>query len=569
MFSPVVPSAADAAQPTPVALPRRPSAKRGSAGAAVEQPGLLPRMPSLRSFPRRNSSRRSVLPSGPAGASKGPAAFLTKREIPPHLAKLLLKTPAEQARVEAVKAILADTPTSRNDASLDLVYDWMVQNCKQYSNNIFGTAPEYIRREICRQMRLIKFPSQQLIIRQGDTGDRCYIVIDGLVDIYIKKEGVAATPSPMLLPTPAAAKRPGGRWGSVLHDPSVSSAAQLTKEYGNIVANLGPGAMFGEVVLMNPTARRNATILASQYTDSSELIFLERADYSRLVRGASMEASHYNQAEILDQMFLFQGWEKHDKMRLVSGMRSVTFSSNEYLYRAGTDAKWMYIISSGEVVERVNWSINRQNNSAGSVPGATASVGPSSTSKSASSSSGSAPEIKVNVDLMLIGSADVVGEWPFVKNKFAGTFDVRAVHDVHALALHRRVFETLIAHATPETNRAAVSTLQKLRRLCQERDDWRQQRLACGAAYPDAHVVISWPLMRMSNLSCPRCGQRGHLAGESGRCQHPSPRKQSTLMLPGTSAKRWPPALLNSSASRRSLSSAKRISRQIRRCENC
>ncbi|GLE02604.1 hypothetical protein PINS_up011445 [Pythium insidiosum] len=169
-------------------------------------------------------------------------------------------------------------------------------------------------------MRLIKFASQQLIIRQGDTGDRCYIVIDGLVDIYIKNDGAAGpAPVPVPAPSPAApasmpmptSKRAGGRWGSVLHDPTVTTAAQLAKEYGAIIANLGPGAMFGEVVLMNPTARRNATILASQYTDTSELIFLERADYSRLVRGASMEASHYNQAEILDQMFLFQGWEKH------------------------------------------------------------------------------------------------------------------------------------------------------------------------------------------------------------------------------------------------------------------
>ncbi|GLE02603.1 hypothetical protein PINS_up011444 [Pythium insidiosum] len=153
----------------------------------------------------------------------------------------------------------------------------------------------------------------------------------------------------------------------------------------------------------------------------------------------------------------------------------------------------MYIISSGEVVERVNWSINRQNNSSGPVTtgiDASATVSTAAASSTTSSATGSAPEIKVNVDLMLIGSADVVGEWPFVKNKFAGTFDIRAVHDVHALALHRRVFEALIVHATPETNRAAMSTLQKLRRLCQERDDWRHQRLACGAAYPDAHIVM-------------------------------------------------------------------------------
>jgi hypothetical protein len=229
-------------------------------------------------FFRRTSTRRSIAE--------------TKKETPPHLVKLLQKTPEQKALVDAVKLTLSEEPELRNESSLDLLYDWMLQNCKQYSNNIFGSAPEYIRREICRQMRLIKMLSNQMIIRQGDTGDRCYIVIDGLVDVYIKKKDalVSSSSSDGLTPTHAA--------------------AVLAKEYGDLVANLGPGAMFGEIVLLNPSARRNASILASQYSAVCDLICLERADYIRLVRGASMEASHYNQAEILDQMYLFQGWEK-------------------------------------------------------------------------------------------------------------------------------------------------------------------------------------------------------------------------------------------------------------------
>lgn len=153
-------------------------------------------------------------------------------------------------------------------------------------------------------MRLIKFMSNQMIIRQGDTGDRCYIVIDGLVDVYIMKKDTIVPSNEPSTPTKAA--------------------ATVAREFGDMVANLGPGAMFGEVVLLNPSARRNASILASQFTETCDLICLERADYIRLVRGASMEASHYNQAEILDQMFLFQGWKKQGmSRRSKSGSRSV------------------------------------------------------------------------------------------------------------------------------------------------------------------------------------------------------------------------------------------------------
>lgn len=153
-------------------------------------------------------------------------------------------------------------------------------------------------------MRLMKVLSQGLLIRQGDSGDRCYIVINGIVDVYIKKESELNAPESI-----AASTKLGGRHFRA--STNELGAASGVKDYGDMVANLGPGAMFGEVVLLNPTAKRNATIVASQYTESCELICLERADYIRLVRTASMEASHYNHAEILDQMYLFQGWDKH------------------------------------------------------------------------------------------------------------------------------------------------------------------------------------------------------------------------------------------------------------------
>ncbi|GMF34858.1 unnamed protein product [Phytophthora fragariaefolia] len=229
-----------------------------------------------------------------------------KSEVPPHLQKLLQKTPEEQQRVAAAKAILMDEPALRNEQSLDLVYSWMLQNCKQYSNNIFGAAPEYIRREICRQMKLIKVRSGGLVIRQGDTGDRCYIVVDGLVDVYIKAEkpvDVVVPTSPPSMLSAMKQRRASRRMSSE------GSATSI--DFGAMVANLGPGAMFGEIVLLNPSARRNATIKASQFTESCDLICLERADYIRLVRTASMEASHYNNAEVLDRMFLFRDWVKH------------------------------------------------------------------------------------------------------------------------------------------------------------------------------------------------------------------------------------------------------------------
>lgn len=306
-------------------LPDEPLAPRKSSNGSSNLPPLTRRLPSFREssdategpskppLTRVLSRRLSKRPSTRRVSTQRMLGVPAKPEIPEKLLKFLQKTIEQQEEVDAVKIILIDDPSARNEHSVDLVYAWMMRNCQQYSNNIFGSAPEYIRREICRQMKLITIKSQDLIIRQGDTGDRCYIVIDGIVDVYIRKE------------TPLdAARQLGRRMSSALIDTSQSDSSGSSgngggrlpnvNEYGDMVANLGPGAMFGEVVLLNPSARRNATILASQYTTRCDLICLERADYIRLVRTASMEASHYNNAVILDHMFLFKNWEKHGEL---------------------------------------------------------------------------------------------------------------------------------------------------------------------------------------------------------------------------------------------------------------
>jgi hypothetical protein len=131
------------------------------------------------------------------------------------------------------------------------------------------------------------------------------------VDVYIKMEKAVDVAEPPAAPPPMLSTMKQRRMSR-----RMSMEANAAADFGAMVANLGPGAMFGEIVLLNPSARRNATIKASQYTESCDLICLERADYIRLVRTASMEASHYNNAEVLDRMYLFRDWAKHGKLPL-------------------------------------------------------------------------------------------------------------------------------------------------------------------------------------------------------------------------------------------------------------
>ncbi|KAF1777730.1 Cyclic nucleotide-binding-like [Phytophthora cactorum] len=359
-------------------------------------------------------------------------AGLFKPEVPPHLLKLLQKTPEEQERVAAARAILMDEPALRNEQSLDLVYSWMLQNCKQYSNNIFGAAPEYIRREICRQMRLMK----------------------------VKSGGSEAG---------------GGR-----SDPS-----------------------FAPPMLSTMKQRRTSRRLSSEVNSAP-------VDFGAWWRILGQEQC------LVKLMFLFRDWVKlgeptSKKMRLVSAMRSRHFTSNfqDYLYRAGTDAKWMFIVTSGEVMERINWTLD--------TAGSDAAMRRLVLSQSSSRKN---PEKIVNVELTLIGSGDIAGELPFVASKRGATFDIKAVTDVQALAIDRRYYETVMLTATRDNKPEVYATMKKLRKFSQDREDWRQQRMECGISYPSAHVNIPSPTKSVYS----KTSQDGSLSGpcirtQSGHCE--------------------------------------------------
>ena len=84
----------------------------------------------------------------------------------------------------------------------------------------------------------------------------------------------------------------------------------------------------------------------------------------------------------------------------------------QLLYRAGDEARWLFIVVAGECIERVNCAIPQKDVVAKKLP-----------------------EKKVNVDLLLVGPGDMVGEQPFVKNTRGSIADIKAVTDVSVLAI--------------------------------------------------------------------------------------------------------------------------------------
>lgn len=172
----------------------------------------------------------------------------------------------------------------------------------------------------------------------------------------------------------------------------------------------------------------------------------------------------------------------------------------EYLYKAGSEAKYMFIVTSGDVIERLNWELG--NSSSTNASSSSSSMDVTAPKRAIRRSNNTGPERKVNIELALYGPGELVGELPFLLAKRTANVDVKAVTDVQTLAIDRRLYENMVAQssvnsadATSASSASATSavvrtSLQLLKRMSEDREDWRRQRLECGAAYPNTQIPM-------------------------------------------------------------------------------
>lgn len=117
----------------------------------------------------------------------------------------------------------------------------------------FQNHPPAILTELAQEMTLERHPAGTMIIRQGDDGDKFYILRSGTVDILITKDGRS-----------------------------------------NVVNSLGPGTFFGEQALITGQPR-NASVIAK---DNVEVYALDKRAFRKAV-----DSSKTLKEQLLDEFF--------------------------------------------------------------------------------------------------------------------------------------------------------------------------------------------------------------------------------------------------------------------------
>lgn len=306
-------------------------------------------------------------------ASPAPPPVPRALEDDPALAKLT--GDALYARAEEVlSAYLASAETYPDDGVLPTL-------------PLFGALAPDILARLLAAIRVEEISSGNEIVRQGDVGSEAFVVARGLLRV-VRHEGGDET----------------------------------------VLAQLGPGAMFGEMALISESPR-SASVVASE---PAQLLVLDRSELERAAaqnKALAQELSAFcrtrMQANLVRHARVLSGLPRADRLALLNALPVQIFEAGQFMIHRDQEAGSILLIASGAV-------------------------------------SVSVPEGSDRLVLATLGPGDVVGEISMILRKNASA-------DV--IAMYPTVTYEITRDALPQLMRAHPPLLVELYQLATRRDD--------------------------------------------------------------------------------------------------
>lgn len=292
-------------------------------------------------------------------ASPKPPPFPHVPEMPAALKRLSGDALYEQAEHVLTNYLSADDPVPA-DSELPLL-------------PLFGALEHGPLKQLLAAIRIEEVSGNNEIVRQGDPGDEAFVVARGLLKVT---------------------RRQGGD--------------------ETLLAQLGPGAIFGEMALMS-SAPRSATVVALEPT---QLLVLARSELETAAQSTpqlSQELALFcrgrMQLNLIRQARVLSGLAVQQRAELLAQLESRFFEKGQPLIKREQEAERIYLIASGCV-------------------------------------SVSMPEGSDRLVLATLGPGDVVGEISMVLRRPASA-DVIAMHPSVAFEITREQLRTLMRRYPP------------------------------------------------------------------------------------------------------------------------
>ncbi|KAG7390181.1 hypothetical protein PHYPSEUDO_008635 [Phytophthora pseudosyringae] len=399
-----------------------------------------------------------------------------------------------QNEVKEIYRILERAPEARDAQEIDTLYDWVLKNGS--TNKIFQGAQEIICKTICREMTLLELPPKGVVCYQGDYGDTFYVIISGSVSLFIN-----AKPKPRILEENNNSR--------VLTTDEEEVKLQ-PDQYGAFIKHITDGGTFGEIAVMDPTARRSCTITCDEPTS---FICLKRGAYQRLIRMTNSSQLDFTQIEFLETMYFFEGWPHGELTRLSNRLRQVNYPADSYITRIGADANVVFFIYAGLVQETV--PMIQLLNENGNIQRC-AELESNLAKRRMEGLGGKRNTLqrrRTELELSLYQDHDICAEYPILFNRPTSSTDLLAVTDVKTLVMDRETWKELFYMHALEHIRESFT---KFRKLAEARENWRKTRVKLALANPGLILTISTKaMMQDGKCLCGWCGNQDHTTGDA------------------------------------------------------
>lgn len=212
-----------------------------------------------------------------------------------------------------------------------------------YWVRLFEDYEESVKEACCKYMRSAEYNPEEFVFRSGQPGETFCIVLQGKVGVMLP----AAT-----MPTSNKSnKKPFSRQRELSYAKRNLAVALLRRASVSIpreneeveVTELGPGASFGELALLQD-APRAASILCKEKT---VLAVLRKEHFNAVLK--DFQGQKLNEKlVILREMPAFQGWPRLSLSKLTYYLQERHFKRSSILYREGDPANEAYIVLEGE-----------------------------------------------------------------------------------------------------------------------------------------------------------------------------------------------------------------------------
>ncbi|XP_064601097.1 uncharacterized protein LOC135467261 [Liolophura sinensis] len=380
---------------------------------------------------------------------------------------------------DRVVSVITKPAQERTDMEVEQILPWF-----RKKSDLFRNLRPGVVKDIIKNCQFDSLEKDTVVIRQGDKGDRFYIILNGSVSIYIN-------PTLSDADNDAVRKQAQEQLAQADHlaeEGGLEKKKLDLSKFGNYIGKIEAGKSFGELALINKDCVRNASIITDVSTD---LLVVDRTLYNRSLH--AYQAQEFAQrSQFTTQYPLFSNWQPRYKKQMAMSLRKDTIPYESTIVRQGDPVENIYFLLSGQAKILVD-PLQHQSQFPGLYPienidqleqeEARVSIRkesikekpklPSKVSRTPSIIRKANKEKKLQrqLELCVIGAVEIIGDLEVIMELGTYTHTAVCTQEAEVLVLNMKNYERLVQKRNPKT-------IEAIREIVETKLDIRCSRFA-------------------------------------------------------------------------------------------